>query len=204
MYCRNCGRELQGSDAFCKYCGARQVLQQAQPGNYYGNAPVNTTRPVEITVKTRTSKAPWIILLVIIAALAAAAWFLLPTLMKSDEQQAREIVEDFFDSVKTGDTSGAIECFTPGIQEQYSGILSAGGMVLSAFGLPDVTGLVNPALGIVNQDYYQNYEFRVCSVTLDDDKKNGTVDVDVYVDGKKSQTTTIYVTKYRGKWYIAK
>lgn len=70
------------------------------------------------------------------------------------------------------------------------------------FGLPDVSGLVNSFLGVNDYYAYRNYDFKVRNVTLDDDNKNGSVDVDVYIDGSLDSTTTINVTKYHGKWYI--
>lgn len=205
MYCRSCGKQIREDQAFCKYCGAKQPIDtgffEERPSKR-DNRPVE--RVVEKTIEKRTSAAPWLILsLFLILILVGVALLLNYTsLGKSDEQQAREIVESFFESVKGGDVSGAMECFTPAFQEQYSGILGASGKVLSVFGLPDVTGFVNPTLGFINKDYYQNYDFKVQSVMLDNEKKTGTVDVDVYVDGKLSQTTTINVTKYHDKWYI--
>ena len=149
----------------------------------------------------KSSASNGIIILLILVAIAAGV-FLFFSLKKSDEQQAREIVEYFFESVKSGDTSDAIECFTPAFQEQYNGVLKASGLVLSVIGLPDVTGLVNPFIGLNDQYAYREYEFKVREPVLSDDKKSGKVAVDVYVQGELYKTTEIKVTKYHGKWYI--
>ncbi len=81
-------------------------------------------------------------------------------------------------------------------------MLKASGIVLNTLKLPDVTGLVNPFLGAMDQYAYRDYEFRVKEPVLSADKENGTVDVDVYVGGEYNGTTTIKVTKYRGDWYV--
>lgn len=189
MFCRSCGKEISNREVFCKYCGAKQ--------------PVNTrsTDGTRQRYSEKSSASNGIIILLILVAIAAGV-FLLFSLKKSDEQQAREIVEYFFESVKSGDTSGAIECFTPAFQEQYNGVLKASGLVLSVIGLPDVTGLVNPFIGLNDQYAYREYEFRVREPVLSDDKKSGKVAVDVYVQGELYKTTEIKVTKYHGKWYI--
>ncbi len=190
MFCRSCGKRLSGKEIFCKYCGTRQKT------NYGAD-----DEDLHIcTEKSSVSNA--IIIIIIVLTTIAVGAFLFFSLRKSDEQQAREIVEYFFESVKSGDASGAIECFTPAFQEQYSGILKASGLVLSIIGLPDVTGLVNNVIGISDYQAYQEYDFRVRDPVLSDDKKSGKVKVDVYVKGDLYQTTEIKVTKYHGKWYI--
>ena len=110
----------------------------------------------------------WLILIVILIALGAGA-FLFFSSRKSDEQQAKELVEDFFEAVKAGDTSGAMECFSPAVRQQYEGALKLGGIVLSALKLPDITGLVGPAIGLSDYYAYQNSEFNVRDPVLKED-----------------------------------
>ncbi len=189
MYCRFCGKPIKEGEAFCRHCGERQPEM-----SYHDKR--------QITYKQSKSIAPWLILIALIVALGVLAYFFLPMFLKSDEEQAKEVVETFFDSLKSGYTSGAMECVNPGTKEQYEGALNLGDLVLKTLGLPQTSSLVNPALGLINQNYYKDYEFKVRGVTLDKEKKKGSVEVDINVGGESKGTTTMGVIKYKGKWYV--
>lgn len=189
MYCRFCGKAIREGEAFCRHCGERQPKE-----SYYDDR--------RITYRQPKSKAPWVIFFLIVIVIGVFAYIFLPRFLKSDEEQAKEIVETFFDSLKNGYTSGAMECVNPGTKEQYEGALGAGDLILKTLGLPETSSLVNPALGLINQNYYKDYEFKVREVTLDKEKKNGSAKVEVYIGGKSKGTTTIDVMKYNGKWYV--
>lgn len=185
MFCSFCGKEIQENGAFCPFCGSkrdRQVLK--------------TEKNVYVS---KNSIAPWIIVFLLLIIIGVGTYLLF--FRQSDEKMAKKVVEEFFEALKAGDTSGAIECCTPATQEQYNGGLNAGGTILSILGLPNVKDLVNPWLGMVNSNYYKDYEFTVQDVVLDKENKKGTVRVDVYKNGEHNQTV-MDVIKYKGKWYV--
>lgn len=189
MFCSFCGKEIQDNGTYCPFCGNKLQHNCIQ---------VRETK--ETVYRTRSSVASWLIVFLLLFIICVGAYLLF--VKQSDEEMAKEIVEEFFEALKAGDTGGAIECCTPALQEQYNGGLDAGGIILSMFGLPNVKGLVNPWLGMVNSNYYKDYEFKVIDVTLDNEKKRGNVTVDVFIKGEKKQTTEMGVVKYKGKWYV--
>ena len=112
--------------------------------------------------------------------------------------------EKYFSAVKAGDLDKAMECFTPAIQEEYKAALSLSNTLFGSFGLGiDSGSILGGLVGAANTDAYKNYDFKVSGSTKTDDT-HASVSVDVYIDGNKNSTTTIYCVKIDNEWYIEK
>ncbi len=107
-----------------------------------------------------------------------------------------EVAETFFHAVKSGDVNGAMECYTPAIQKSYSGGTSIANLL---FGI-DSESLINDYVGGINAKTYENFDFEVSDTEING--KKATVDVDVYVDGVKKETTTVHCEEIDDTWYL--
>lgn len=84
MFCRKCGKEIEGAAKFCPYCGS--PVQASEPPGYSGNprGNDNDNRTAKRMQKPGKKKKGGIIILVviIIAVIAAGGFFLVPQLFK--------------------------------------------------------------------------------------------------------------------------
>ena len=139
-----------------------------------------------------------IVMILIIIMLA----MLLTSCGKSSSPE--RLVEKFFEAVKAGDMETSMACFAPNIQQEYDAGVSISNSILGLFGLNlDSGSLLNWIIGATNLDAYKNYDFKVTGSTMTD-KTHARVNVDVYIDGKKSTTTTMSCIKIDGEWYLEK
>lgn len=69
MYCKNCGKEINQEDTFCKGCGAPSVQQTQQAGNF-STAPSQGSIPFAQSAK-RKKKSPLKLIIIIAAAIFA-------------------------------------------------------------------------------------------------------------------------------------
>ena len=115
-----------------------------------------------------------------------------------------DTVTKFFSAVKSGDVDTCIECFVPSIQEQWKLGMAAGDAIGSFFGIEASTSeLLSSLIGIVNDDYYQNYEFAVGEAEYSGDDK-AVVPVEVTDAGEYITTTEIELLKIENEWLIRK
>lgn len=121
-----------------------------------------------------------------------------------EEQGPRSVTQKYFNAVKAGDTEGAIKCFTPAFQQQYSALLSLGGMLGESMGGKNGGFLVNAFSSYANQKTYKNIKFKADSVTFtDNEHEHASVHVTVEGGGAGiPNETTIRTVKYDGKWYV--
>ena len=109
----------------------------------------------------------------------------------------KKVAQTYFNAVKAGDLEKAIECFTPAEQAQYKSMLAISNAL---FGV-DSGALLNGLVGTMLPDDYRNYDFKASDVNKKD-SEHAEVTVDIYINGKKQDSTTAYCTKIDGKWYL--
>lgn len=140
----------------------------------------------------------------IIAITLAVLIFVVVLSACGNSSSPERTAEKYFSAVKAGDLDKAMSCFTPAIQEQYKAALSLSNTLFGSFGLGlDSGSLLGGLVGAANTDAYKNYDFKVSGSAKTDDT-HATVTVDVYIDGNKNSTTTVYCIKIDGEWYIEK
>lgn len=121
---------------------------------------------------------------------------------EADGQGPKETVQRFFDAVKSGDIDGAIECFTPAFQQQFSAALSLGGLLSNFVAGVDGSSLLGGIMSIANQSSYKDCKFIADSVEYTDEE-HATVHVTVEgAGGGIPSEATIKTVKYSGKWYM--
>ncbi|SEL53020.1 hypothetical protein SAMN02910353_02812 [Ruminococcus sp. YRD2003] len=108
-------------------------------------------------------------------------------------------VESYFQSIQSGDVSGAIGCCTPDIQAQYKM-----GMEFSdLFGFMGISSnTITSILSDSNVKAYRNYSFDVKDTVYNDDKNFAKVSVDVLVNDIVTETTVIPCEEINDSWYI--
>mgnify|MGYP000020850347 FL=1 len=121
-----------------------------------------------------------------------------------EDQGPRSVTQKYFNAVKAGDTEGAIKCFTPAFQQQYSALLTLGGMLGESMGGKDGSFLVNAISSYTNQSTYKDVKFKADTVTFtDNEHEHATVHVTVEGGGAGIPSeATINTVKYDGKWYV--
>ena len=104
----------------------------------------------------------------------------------SGKSSPKEVVDLYFDSLKTGDVDGAVSCFTPTIQEKMKD-----------------TYIYSPEYKDKLKKAYKNCTFKVDNVTYTD-KEYEHAEVHVTVSGNSSMPSedTLEVVKYKGEWYL--
>lgn len=122
---------------------------------------------------------------------------------KSSDNSPEGIVTKYFKAVKTGDMENGLACFTPAIQSEYSLIMKLADSASSYFNLPvsNPSSFVGDLTGLVNSSYYKDYEFKAVNTDYQSDL-DAIVTVDVYINGAKSESTTLLTKKIDGQWYI--
>lgn len=121
-----------------------------------------------------------------------------------EEQGPRGVAQKYFNAVKAGDIEGAIKCFTPAFQQQYSALVTLGGMFGESMGGKNGSFFVNAFSSYANQTTYKNVKFKADTVTFtDDEHEHASVHVTVEGGGAGiPNETTISTVKYDGKWYV--
>ena len=123
---------------------------------------------------------------------------------KNEEDGPKEIVQKYFNAVKAGDIDGAIECFTPAFQQQYSSAVSLGGILGQFLTGIDGSSLLEGFMSFANQYTYKDCKFIIGEVEFtDDEHEHATVHVSVEGAGDGiPDETTIGTVKYNGEWYV--
>lgn len=122
----------------------------------------------------------------------------------NEEDGPTAITEQYFDAVKAGDVNGAIACFTPAIQQQYSSMLSLGGMFGKELTGIDASSVLGGLMSMANLDAYQDCEFIVDNVEFTD-SEHEHADVHVTVEGASGNipsSTSVKTVLYQDEWYI--
>lgn len=163
-----------------------------QAGSTFENA--NTLSRQNVTPVNRTPTSPPKKRLALVVA--ALAFTLVVLAGISDASSPKRTVDKFFNSAKNGDITTTVECFTPMTQHQLK---TAYAIADSFLGI-DCNTLLSAVLGNVYYSYYEDYSFK--SVKTERRGDRASVQVEVYVNGKKESVTSISCIKIDGKWYI--
>lgn len=119
-----------------------------------------------------------------------------------NEEASKKIVEKYFDALKYGDHEDEMECYTPIVRKregaQY-GILGAASKLFLKVDLSEVLRDLNTLYGVSNFD---ELDFEVQQVRLNDEGKKAAVYVTVTKDGEFVEYVRVDTVKYDGDWYV--
>lgn len=146
----------------------------------------------------RTSKRMYKVILTVLTA----AFLCSCGSANKNEEASKKIVEKYFDALKYGDYEDEMECYTPIVQKredaQY-GLLGAASELFLKIDLSEVLRDLNTLYGVSNFD---ELDFTVQQVKLNDEGKKAAVYVSVSKDGEFVEYVRVDTVKYDGDWYV--
>lgn len=222
MYCANCGNKVSDTDLYCANCGHKQEMKNsvsqrqnssssdnssykkvnhALNANVDFNSGSSNSASIESTTNIAKKGFPKSLILVFGIVIIAVAGLVI--FMINNSSKPEDTAKTFFENVKSGNVEKAIDCMTPEIKNQWNLGMGLANVLGNQFGLSGSSSLLNSVIGLSDSNAYQNYDFKVQSAIYNGES-NAKVPVDVYVNGKKQQTTTLDMRKIDNKWYISK
>ena len=121
---------------------------------------------------------------------------------KKNEEASKKIVEKYFDALKYGDHEDEMKCYTPIVRKKEDaqfGLLGAASKFFLKVDLSEVLRDLNTIYGVNN---FEELDFTVQQVVLDEEEKKAAVYVMASKDGEFVENLRIDTVKYDGDWYV--
>lgn len=119
-----------------------------------------------------------------------------------NEKASKEVVEKYFDALKYGDHDDELECYTPVVRKKEDAQYGILGQVSKLFLKVDLGEVLRDLNMLYAGNSFEEFEFKVQQVVLDDEEKKGTVYVEASRDGEFIEYIRVDTVKYKGDWYV--